>query len=436
MDPPPPPPGPNPQEEFPRRIQQNALADVGGVSLPPFRAARGRNRLLDHALLALLLAVSWIIEDNRLLYPTMAIFLVFFGDNALRSINFLEATIVRQPLSPREYVLLGMLVVAKFNSMLVYTVPIALLTVYSGMHVLECLFQQQPRPPRHLLTALAVLWLVLVFKYEWLATGLFLGYVRDMPFTDSDGSQGRYTGQVNGVLLKPHDIGQVTYESGGKYSGYFENGVKSGRSDSIMEESNGAVHIGNFKDGKPNGHGVLVEKDGLMYDGEFVNAKMEGHGMMFKAGGEALFGIFHDAKLHGYGILRRTDCLINGNFKDGLPDGIAIAVDLNKDFSNMYIGNFQNGKRHGQGLLVTSNGLVQVGHWSDDQLHGHAEIIYPGYGFSGQFKHGKKHGHGVVTAGKSIKYEGEWRNGELVDGNLVLSNSTCANDDHCDEAES
>ena len=126
--------------------------------------------------------------------------------------------------------------------------------------------------------------------------------------------------------------------------------------------------------------------------------------------------------------------LISGNFKDGLPHGIAITVD--KDL-NMYFGNFQNGKRHGQGLLVTSNGLVQAGNWSDGQLHGQAEIIYPGYGFSGQFKHGKKHGHGVVTdRAKSTKYEGEWRDGERVDGNLVLSNGTCANDDHCDEAES
>jgi hypothetical protein len=282
-----------------------------------------------------------------------------------------------------------------------------------------------------------------------------------MPFTDSDGSQGLYSGHVNGILLKPHDLGRVVYESGGKYTGYFENGMKSACSDSIMEESNGAMYIGNFKDdkldgfsmytsgdhkivfrgemkdGKPNGRGVLVEKDGLMYDGEFFDAKKEGRGIMITAEGEKLVGSFRDAKLHGDGFLRRTDSLlplISGNFKDGLPHGIAFTVDKDR---NMYFGNFQNGKRHGQGLLVTSNGLVQAGNWSDGQLHGQAEIIYPGYGFNGQFKHGKKHGHGVVTdIVKSTKYEGEWRDGERVDDNLVLSNDTCANDDHCDEAES
>jgi hypothetical protein len=44
-------------------------------------------------------------------------------------------------------------------------------------------------------------------KYQWLTYGLFLGYVQDMPFSDSDGNQGLCSGQVNGVMLKPHDTG-------------------------------------------------------------------------------------------------------------------------------------------------------------------------------------------------------------------------------------
>ena len=93
--------------------------------------------------------------------------------------------------------------------------------------------------------------------------------------------------------------------------------------DSIMEESNGDVYIGNFKDdkldgygtfmsgdrkiafrgemkdGKPNGRGLLIEKDGLMYDGEFVDAKKEGRGIMITAEGEKLVGSFRRCQVAG-----------------------------------------------------------------------------------------------------------------------------------------
>jgi hypothetical protein len=442
MDPPPPPPDRNPQQESPRRIRQAALAHDGRVNRP----ARGQARLLDHALLSLLLIANWKIKDKRLSFAMLAIFLVFFNDNALRSIDFLEATVIRQPLRPRDYVLLGMLVVAKFNSMLVYGLPIALLTYYSGLYITDWLFPaEQPRPPRSHRTKLAFLWAVLLFKYDWLISGLFLGFVHDMPFTDFDGSRGLYTGQVNGVMLKPHDmLGQLVYKNGGTYTGYFENGVKNAQVDSVMKESNGGVYVGNFKDdkmdgygalmsgdgktifrgemkdGKPNGRGLLMAKDGFVYEGQFVDAKMQGRGIMTTAEGEKLVGSFSNAKLQGNGIVRGPNGLlplISGNFQDGLLHGIAISVD--RDL-NMYFGNFQNGKRHGYGLLITPKGLVQKGNWSDGLLHGQAEIVYPGNGFTGQFRHGKKHGRGVVTNRANLTtYEGEWRDGELVDGAIV-----------------
>jgi hypothetical protein len=104
MDPLPPPPDVNPQEESPGQIQRNVLADVERVARPPDRAdARGQAQLLDHALLALFLVVSSKIGDSRLLSPAMAIFVIFFGDHTFRSINYLEAILIREPLRPRDY---------------------------------------------------------------------------------------------------------------------------------------------------------------------------------------------------------------------------------------------------------------------------------------------------------------------------------------------
>lgn len=461
--PPPPPPGPNPQEASPRRRGPNALVDVGGVAQPPVRADRGRAQLVDHALFAIFFVVSWKISDYRLLVPIVMIFLAFFGDNLFRSTDFLETTVIREPLRPRDYVLLGMLVIAKFNSMLVYGLPLVLLTISSGMHIVKCLFpppQAHPVARSHLLTLLAVLWLVVLFKYQWMTLGLFLGYVQDMPFTDSDGLRGLYTGKVNGVLLKPHDIGELIYDNGNKYTGYFDNGVKSSHIDSIMEDSNGDVHIGKFKeekingfgtfmtkdrktafrgemkDGKPNGNGYLLKKGDLLYEGQFVDAKIEGRGIMTTSEGEMLIGTFHDEKLEGDGMKRGPGRLplISGDFKDGLPHGAAVSVD--KDLS-IYFGTFQNGKRHGKGIRVTSKGTVEMGNWTHGILHGQADIIYPGYTFTGEFKLGKKHGRGVMTdLANSKKYERVWKNGEeLKNDSEELTSGTCEEDGTCEEVE-
>ena len=55
-----------------------------------------------------------------------------------------------------------------------------------------------------------------------------------------------------------------------------------------------------------------------------------------------------------------------------------------------YVGEFKNGKRHGQGILTYSDGAKYVG----------------------EFKNGKQHGHGTYTYLYGDKYVGEFSNGK------------------------
>ena len=43
-----------------------------------------------------------------------------------------------------------------------------------------------------------------------------------------------------------------------------------------------------------------------------------------------------------------------------------------------YIGDFQNNKKNGNGILYFANGDKRVGVWKDDKLHGQATYYYSG----------------------------------------------------------
>ena len=55
-----------------------------------------------------------------------------------------------------------------------------------------------------------------------------------------------------------------------------------------------------------------------------------------------------------------------------------------------YVGEYKDGKKHGQGTYTWFDGGIYVGKWKD----------------------GKKHGQGTETWSSGWKYVGEWREGK------------------------
>ena len=101
-----------------------------------------------------------------------------------------------------------------------------------------------------------------------------------------------------------------------------------------------------------------------------------------------------------------------------------------------YIGEFKNGKRHGQGTLEDSIWKKYVGEWKDDEFHGQGTFIFPesakyvtelkdgeyhGQGMAtmsfgtyvGKFKDGKYHGKGTLTLPDGRVLKGNWINNFL-----------------------
>jgi hypothetical protein len=66
-----------------------------------------------------------------------------------------------------------------------------------------------------------------------------------------------------------------------------------------------------------------------------------------------------------------------------------------------------------QGRYTWTNGDVYVGEWLDDKRHGQgSDTFASGHRYTGGFADGKRHGSGTYTFPNGERYVGEWRDGE------------------------
>jgi len=80
---------------------------------------------------------------------------------------------------------------------------------------------------------------------------------------------------------------------------------------------------------------------------------------------------------------------------------------------DIYVGEWKDGKAHGQGTCTYADGDKYVGEYRDDNFHGQGTYTHAnGEKYVGEYKDGKKHGQGTNTWPDGGKYVGEWKDGE------------------------
>ena len=86
-----------------------------------------------------------------------------------------------------------------------------------------------------------------------------------------------------------------------------------------------------------------------------------------------------------------------------------------KEFKNgaSYTGQWQDGKRHGEGTFVWTKGHY-TGQWWFGMRHGDGlETLSNGETYAGKFEEDKKHGFGTYTWEDGTRYEGNWVKGKM-----------------------
>ena len=169
--------------------------------------------------------------------------------------------------------------------------------------------------------------------------------------------------------------------------------------------------------GVPHGNGYMSYKlNGYVgeYEGEWRDGKRHGHGVYehWSMGGGASHstkyeGEWLDDKENGYGVETNND-----------QTGIHLST-----VTEIYRGEFKNGKRHGYGKIECDgfDGSFANGKWyfegefKDGQYNGHGiKTMTNGSKVEGEFVNGNLHGHCIYTDEKGRQFEGDWDKDDLL----------------------
>ena len=89
-------------------------------------------------------------------------------------------------------------------------------------------------------------------------------------------------------------------------------------------------------------------------------------------------------------------------------------INIFKSPRSYYIGEWKNGKRHGNGKSFEMGRLRYSGEWKNGKHHGNGTKFYfhGEMKYKGEWENGKYHGNGKYFESDRLRYSGEWKNGK------------------------
>lgn len=180
---------------------------------------------------------------------------------------------------------------------------------------------------------------------------------------DAYNARGIYTGEISRKEQMPHGKGRMDYHLQGRF------------------------YEGDWNMGHWHGFGIIRNSYGDYYRGQIVNDLREGKGRSEYADGRVFEGSFE------------ADDAVKGKLI--FPDGAK------------YVGELNDGKRHGVGIYYFSDGSIYEGDSVNNYFEGKGKMIWEDGGFyEGEWAQGEIDGYGKETRPNgSIRHEGLWRNG-------------------------
>ena len=257
--------------------------------------------------------------------------------------------------------------------------------------------------------------------------------------TYPDGS--KYVGEFKDGLF--HGQGTTSYANatlssgikGSKYVGEFKDGLFHGHGTLVLTD--GTQYTGDWKEGKRHGHGT-VTNELFKCTGDFQDDQLQGEGTY-----TFLDGSTADIVTMGLGDEPFIG-LYTGEVSDGVPNGRGISSGT---LQGRYVGEWKDGLKHGWGTEDTTvqmyesemhlresgfyerHGMLPpgperlsgeskyVGEWREGKKHGQGTQTYLGGNkYVGQFKDDEYHGEGVKTYLDGAKEVGKFVEGELYNG--------------------
>ena len=206
-------------------------------------------------------------------------------------------------------------------------------------------------------------------------------------------------------ILEPYEI----VENGAIYIGQWREGKRHGRGTQIW--SDGSRHDGYWENNKANGKGRIIHADGDVYEGDWVDDKAHGKGVYIHADGARYEGEWIKDKQHGYGTETWPDGgRYEGYYEKGKKQGKGKFYWAD---GSRYEGDFNNNNIEGSGKYEWADNRCYIGTWKDNKMHGKGTFTWPdGRCYIGEYVFDKKEGQGTYKWPDGRQYVGPWLNGK------------------------
>lgn len=178
-------------------------------------------------------------------------------------------------------------------------------------------------------------------------------------------------GEWRTLMNKAFDHVTSSYDNQDSYKGEKSDNRKSRLG--VYRWSAGSYHWGKLSMDNFNGVGIYITSQGFTlnncpdccyYVGEYSNDQKEGEGTCYDRYGNLIY---------------------YGNFSNNVPTGTYPSTKKYSSYKfecftysngNMYIGETQNGKRHGKGIFLWKGGDAWYGEWTDGKRDGKGIHMY------------------------------------------------------------
>ncbi len=189
------------------------------------------------------------------------------------------------------------------------------------------------------------------------------------------------------------------------------------RKNETIQYKNGALYVGEVKNNKANGIGILypnANDKSQYYVGEFVNGKLNGKGFC-NLKDYTYKGQFKKGKITGQGIMDHKDIIggVAGIFKNGVPYGYCQFKDKIENISDIY-GIYKGGKFKKDVYIKYKDNRVYFGGVSGFLPHGTGTMYYSNGSFIiGKFKKGEISKDAILIENNK-KYEVAYEKGTCI----------------------
>ena len=224
-----------------------------------------------------------------------------------------------------------------------------------------------------------------------------------------------------------HGHGKCVYTIGDSYEGEWAEGKRHGQG--VFCFVNGNRYNGGWRHDKQHGEGTWCFEDGASYTGTWREGEAQPGGLWVFPDGTSHIHVFGNNGLdqetlpdlrdvNYYGICTNTKHDRRGRFDETSDPRVWIYPN-----GARYVGDWKDGKRHGNGEWKCPCGSEYRGNYFEGQPHGFGEWKYKnGNIYRGDWENGRQSGYGELSFSTEEKYFGDWNNGDAGKGELIFPN--------------